>query len=577
MRVKGVLSRVQMSQALRENTYPFLAMIVLRDHRMTVVGRLEGLMEPDTVLLRLQQIMVDNEAALITARMERQGIKQEEAFCTICNTIINCAQHGVAAVKRHAANKSHVELCTQHRDASGVLKKPATKQVQLESCFATGPGLSEADRAARADTYFALGVALSGIPYIYGDVATKMMPSMFPDSKIAKEFQCGRKKLSYIISDGLGPYFKKAVTDELNRPHTYYTIQIDETPLPEQRCQQLDVMARYFSETQKRVVVEHLRSYHLGSATTEILLAHVKEALQDLPARNMPCFYSDGPNVMRSLKKRLKEDVNPALLDIGECSLHKVLKDLKSIHPSAVKEESAIVALRNLAQQVPEVVPPQEVSALMDELTLLSTEEFSSNPHERLDDAWQHIFSLLSKDGGPKYPRTVKFVKAMLSLAHGNADVERGFSENRRLLHERSNLSIASVNGLRATKSFCSRYGQDASAVSLKPDMIKAVKGSFKKYQERVSAECEPSAKKAKLHQDSVGSKVDEQRSIQMDIDSAKKMLANAELLIAKGMKAKKFDDIESGQALLKEGQAKLASSLSKLEDSKKKKSCARL
>ncbi|KAL3242571.1 hypothetical protein MRX96_021016 [Rhipicephalus microplus] len=107
--------------------------------------------------------------------------------------------------------------------------------------------------------------------------------------------------------------------------------------------------------------------------------------------------------------------------------------------------------------------------------------------------------------------------------------------------------------------------------------MIKAVKSSFNKYQERVSAECEPSAKKAKLHQDSVGSKVDEQRSIQMDIDSAKKMLANAELLIAKGMKAKKFDDIESGQALLKEGQAKLASSLSKLEDLKKKKSCARL
>lgn len=255
---------------------------------------------------------------------------------------------------------------------------------------------------------------------------------------------------------------------------------------------------------------------------------------------------------------------------------NQVLKDLKSLHPSAVKEESAIVALSSVTE-VPEVVPPQEVSALMDELTLLSTEEFSSNPHERLDDAWQHVFSLLSKDGGPKYPRTVKFVKAMLSLAHGNADVERGFSENRRLLHERSNLSIACVNGLHATKSSCSRYGQDASAVPLKPDMIKALKGSLKKYQERVSAECEPSAKKAKLHQDSVGNKVDEQRSIQMDINSAKKMLANAELLISKGMKAKKFDGIESGQALLKEGQAKLASSLSKLEDSKKKKSCARL
>ncbi|XP_050027193.1 FAS-associated factor 2 [Dermacentor andersoni] len=74
----------RVSQALRENTYPFLAMIVLRDHRMTVVGRLEGLMEPDTVIVRLQQIMADNEAALITARMERdersltQSLRQQQ-------------------------------------------------------------------------------------------------------------------------------------------------------------------------------------------------------------------------------------------------------------------------------------------------------------------------------------------------------------------------------------------------------------------------------------------------------------------------------------------------------------------
>ena len=30
------------SQALRENTYPFLALIVLRENRMTVVARIEG-------------------------------------------------------------------------------------------------------------------------------------------------------------------------------------------------------------------------------------------------------------------------------------------------------------------------------------------------------------------------------------------------------------------------------------------------------------------------------------------------------------------------------------------------------
>lgn len=45
----------------------------------------------------------------------------------------------------------------------------------------------------------------------------------------------------------------------------------------------------------------------------------MKNSIQDLMLR----FYSDEPDVMRSLKKRLKEDVNPTLLDMRECNLHK--------------------------------------------------------------------------------------------------------------------------------------------------------------------------------------------------------------------------------------------------------------
>ena len=34
--------RATVSRALRETTYPFLALICLRDNRMNVVGRMEG-------------------------------------------------------------------------------------------------------------------------------------------------------------------------------------------------------------------------------------------------------------------------------------------------------------------------------------------------------------------------------------------------------------------------------------------------------------------------------------------------------------------------------------------------------
>jgi len=62
----------RVSQVLRENSYPFLALIVLRENRMTVVGRLEGSCLPEPLIQRLQDLMRDNEAYLVIARTERQ-------------------------------------------------------------------------------------------------------------------------------------------------------------------------------------------------------------------------------------------------------------------------------------------------------------------------------------------------------------------------------------------------------------------------------------------------------------------------------------------------------------------------
>lgn len=62
----------RVSQALRENTYPFLALIVLRENRMTVVARIEGPIERGDLIQRLQTIMEDNESAIIAARADRE-------------------------------------------------------------------------------------------------------------------------------------------------------------------------------------------------------------------------------------------------------------------------------------------------------------------------------------------------------------------------------------------------------------------------------------------------------------------------------------------------------------------------
>jgi len=61
----------RVSQALRESTYPFLAMIVLRQNRMVVVGRSEGLTSSEAVISWIQNTVTDYEAFIVAARAER--------------------------------------------------------------------------------------------------------------------------------------------------------------------------------------------------------------------------------------------------------------------------------------------------------------------------------------------------------------------------------------------------------------------------------------------------------------------------------------------------------------------------
>jgi len=62
----------RVSQALRENSYPFLAMIVLRQNRMVVVGRREGMVQAETLVQWMQDTVTDFEAFIVAARAERE-------------------------------------------------------------------------------------------------------------------------------------------------------------------------------------------------------------------------------------------------------------------------------------------------------------------------------------------------------------------------------------------------------------------------------------------------------------------------------------------------------------------------
>ena len=142
----------------------------------------------------------------------RSGYKGDEAICFICNNIIKCGQHGVSAVKRHAKLKSHIENCAKVRDHNGIIKK--LKQPEILPSF-NNSIQTHVDKVCSAETLFCVAVASQSLPYSFANVASSLFPKMFHDSEIAKSFKCKSSKLSYVISDGLGPYLKQKFIDEI--------------------------------------------------------------------------------------------------------------------------------------------------------------------------------------------------------------------------------------------------------------------------------------------------------------------------------------------------------------------------
>ncbi|XP_015907180.1 uncharacterized protein [Parasteatoda tepidariorum] len=230
------------------------------------------------------------------------GFKPEEGICTIRDLTIKCNQHGVSAAGKI---------------------KPKIVQKRLDFTQKNCQQLGEKDKVTAAETFFTLAVAKCNVPFMFSDTATEIFPKMFSDSKIASEFSVSRTKLSYIVSDGIGPFLKSDLIHEINKYGAYYSIQIDETPIQEKRTQQLDVLIRFYSEMKQKVLTKHLQSFHLGHATSDILLDCVKRAISELSSQKLISFYSDGLNVMKALKKKMSL-INENLIDISECSLHKV-------------------------------------------------------------------------------------------------------------------------------------------------------------------------------------------------------------------------------------------------------------
>ena len=163
-----------------------------------------------------------------------------KAFCKLCKIELNTYKNDL---KKHAATNKHAQKLKEIATLSHVTV------VQLEKAFK--PKISELQMVAeiRAAAFVTKHTALMSADYLM-----LLMPSIFPDSKIAAHLSMHRTKCTGLINL-IGPCLLQELLNDVGE--SFYSLIIDEsTDISQEKL--LAVCIRYFSKSNCKIISSFL-------------------------------------------------------------------------------------------------------------------------------------------------------------------------------------------------------------------------------------------------------------------------------------------------------------------------------
>ena len=93
-----------------------------------------------------------------------------------------------------------------------------------------------------------------------------LFKQMFPDSRIALNFNCGKTKCSYLVCFGLAPYFHDKLMSNLRQSGVVYAISSDKSLNRVLQSEQKDVIIPFWDNQENKVCSRYFDSRFLGHA-----------------------------------------------------------------------------------------------------------------------------------------------------------------------------------------------------------------------------------------------------------------------------------------------------------------------
>ena len=280
---------------------------------------------------------------------------------------------------------------------------------------------------------------------------------------------------------------------------------------------------------------------------------------------------------------------------------NELLKDLGCLHPEHRLKPSSSSAIERVARKLPFA---EDVALITDEWKVYQGEEIDEKLWKikkddevelrRIDHYWRDILKLKTGSGKDKYPRLGKVVKGVLALPHGNADVERGLSDNKKMLgKDRVKLSSKSIIGNRLSKEAVKIHDPEhmqPECVPLTKELIGYVRGSHRVYKERLEeekqkreeeeknrqqkkeepAQLEKQKQEAAKEKESLNEKMkklnDKEKNSKEELHAAEKLLEEGNEKLARALRKRDFSSASVSQSLIETAQKKIKESTERLD-----------
>jgi hypothetical protein len=273
----------------------------------------------------------------------KKGSDSFSGYCFLCNKKIGCDNAGLDQIKQHAKGNKHSAI---------VSMVSSTKQLQLSAASLSSANPSGAlklkvndEDVLKAETIWCITVACKNFSFHSCDGIGETFRAMFP-CHVSDHFSLSKSTVSYILSDGLGPFFTSELVNDVNSSDSVYTLHYDETT-SSQIKKQMDCHLRYWSAKKKEVCVRYYRSMLFGHATGAAVAESIMNCLTTdcLNVNKLIALSNDGPNVNKTIWTAVQSASHnvgsKGMVEAGTCNIHVVHNSFakgKEVYGSNVEE-----------------------------------------------------------------------------------------------------------------------------------------------------------------------------------------------------------------------------------------------